>query len=495
MGPAMMQDFRRQAERFGAEFITDDVTRVDFSERPFRVWVGRRRVPSRLGDRRDGRERPPARARVRAAPPGPRRLLLRDLRRAPSSATRSSSSCGGGDSAMEEALFISRFASKVVLVHRREEFRASPIMVDRARVEREDRVRAEQGRRRGARRRQRSTGVRLATPSPARRASSTPTASSSRSATIRTPRSSSTSSTTSPSTGYLVTRGQGRPRRTSPACSRPATSRTTSTARRSPRPGSGCAAALDAERWLSEQRHAPAAAAASCERDDRRRPTAGASLERRGARSGSTSSTRRGRTSCRRIADAARPRRDRDARCAPAGDGRGARPLLEAHGDYVFGVLAHPRAHPSEDLVEYHELDIVATPTVVVTVRKTPEHGGDLAAGGRHVGRSIGRDRRDRVFQADRRRRRRRLPRPARRALRARSTTSRAPSSVLSGADVRRRLAELRHELLIARRTSSATRGVARRVLDGRVDIGRSERLPAETSSRSSSTRTTRSSA
>src|SRR3954462_12946403 len=40
MGPAMMQDFRRQAERFGAEFITDDVTKVDFREHPFRVWVG-----------------------------------------------------------------------------------------------------------------------------------------------------------------------------------------------------------------------------------------------------------------------------------------------------------------------------------------------------------------------------------------------------------------------------------------------------------------------
>ena len=40
LGPAMMQDFRRQAERFGAEFLTDDVTRVDFSERPFRVYVG-----------------------------------------------------------------------------------------------------------------------------------------------------------------------------------------------------------------------------------------------------------------------------------------------------------------------------------------------------------------------------------------------------------------------------------------------------------------------
>jgi len=40
MGPAMMQDFRRQAERFGAEFLTDDVTKVDFSEHPFRVWIG-----------------------------------------------------------------------------------------------------------------------------------------------------------------------------------------------------------------------------------------------------------------------------------------------------------------------------------------------------------------------------------------------------------------------------------------------------------------------
>src|SRR3954466_13877483 len=40
MGPEMMQEFRRQAERFGTEFVTDDVTRVDFSESPFRVWVG-----------------------------------------------------------------------------------------------------------------------------------------------------------------------------------------------------------------------------------------------------------------------------------------------------------------------------------------------------------------------------------------------------------------------------------------------------------------------
>src|SRR6187551_2754658 len=46
MGPAMMQDFRRQAERFGAEFLTDDVTKVDFSEHPFRVWIGEQEFTS-----------------------------------------------------------------------------------------------------------------------------------------------------------------------------------------------------------------------------------------------------------------------------------------------------------------------------------------------------------------------------------------------------------------------------------------------------------------
>ena len=132
LGPSMMSDFRRQAERFGAEFVTDDVTRVDFSERPFRVYVGRRGAPRRVGHRRDGRERAAARAAFRADTPGSRSLVLRDVRRRvlPRQDRRV---VGGGDSAMEEATFLTRFAKKVVIIHRRDEFRASPIMVDRAR--------------------------------------------------------------------------------------------------------------------------------------------------------------------------------------------------------------------------------------------------------------------------------------------------------------------------------------------------------------------------
>ena len=79
MGPEMMQDFRRQAERFGAEFVTDDVTEVDFSERPVPDHRAQGRLPREGRHRRDRRERALARARVGAAAPGPRRLGVRDL--------------------------------------------------------------------------------------------------------------------------------------------------------------------------------------------------------------------------------------------------------------------------------------------------------------------------------------------------------------------------------------------------------------------------------
>jgi len=132
MGPQMMQDFRRQAGRFGAEFLTDDVTRVDFSEEPLRVWVGE--------------DEHRAEAVIVATGATARKLDLPSELRLQGRGVTYCAVCdaafyrekqvvvvGGGDSAMEEALFLTKFASKVTVVHRRDAFRASPIMVDRAR--------------------------------------------------------------------------------------------------------------------------------------------------------------------------------------------------------------------------------------------------------------------------------------------------------------------------------------------------------------------------
>jgi thioredoxin reductase (NADPH) len=132
LGPTMMADFRRQAERFGADFLTDDVTRVDFSERPLRVYVG--------GDEYR------ADSVIVATGATARQLGLPSERTLQGRGVSYCATCdgaffrdkvvavvGGGDSAMEEATFLARFASKVVVIHRRDEFRASPIMVDRAR--------------------------------------------------------------------------------------------------------------------------------------------------------------------------------------------------------------------------------------------------------------------------------------------------------------------------------------------------------------------------
>jgi len=132
LGPEMMQDFRKQAERFGTEFITDDVTRVDFSERPFGVWVGDTEYRTE--------------SVIVATGANARQLGIESEKTLQGRGVSYCAVCdaaffkdrevvvvGGGDSAMEEATFLAKFAPKVTIVHRRESFRASPIMVDRAR--------------------------------------------------------------------------------------------------------------------------------------------------------------------------------------------------------------------------------------------------------------------------------------------------------------------------------------------------------------------------
>ncbi len=131
LGPEMMAEFRRQAERFGAEFVTDDVTRVDVSERPFSVFVGE--------------EVHRTETVIVATGATARQLGLESELKLQGRGVSYCAVCdaafwreaevvvvGGGDSAMEEAIFLAKFADKVTIIHRRDEFRASPIMFDRA---------------------------------------------------------------------------------------------------------------------------------------------------------------------------------------------------------------------------------------------------------------------------------------------------------------------------------------------------------------------------
>jgi len=131
MGPELMNKFREQAERFGAEFITEKVTKVDFSGRPFRVWV------------RDTMYE----AESVIVSTGAQALML-GLDAESRLIGHGLSTCatcdgfffrgqqiavvGGGDSSMEEAIFLTRFAEKVLVVHRRDTLRASKIMQERA---------------------------------------------------------------------------------------------------------------------------------------------------------------------------------------------------------------------------------------------------------------------------------------------------------------------------------------------------------------------------
>jgi thioredoxin reductase (NADPH) len=135
MGPELMVAFRAQAARFGAEYLTDKVTRVDFSSRPFGVWVGDPAAPE-----------PSFRARAVIVSTGARSLML-NIPAEDRLLGHGLSTCatcdgfffrgqdiavvGGGDSAVEEALFLTKFADKVTVIHRRDELRASKIMQER----------------------------------------------------------------------------------------------------------------------------------------------------------------------------------------------------------------------------------------------------------------------------------------------------------------------------------------------------------------------------
>ena len=164
------------------------------------------------------------------------------------------------------------------------------------------------------------------------------------------------------------------------------------------------------------------------------------------------------------------------------GDGRSVRPLLEGHGNYVLAVLSHPHTRQGEGRVEYLELDVVATPTAIVTVRKTGPRGAVAPVDG--VAALIDADASPgAVFQGV-------VDGAADAFLEVLDGLYEAIDDLeddieqLSGADIRRRIAMLRNELLHARRASSATRGIARRVVDGRVDVGRSELFPQEVEAR-----------
>jgi thioredoxin reductase (NADPH) len=137
MGPDLMQLFRGQAERFGARLLTDQATRVELASEPGgiqRVWVGDTEYRARTVLLAMGAEH------RKLGVPGEDQLAGRGVsycatcdaaffRDAPAIVV------GGGDSAMEEAIFLSKFASKVNVVHRRDDFRASKIMLERAKAQ------------------------------------------------------------------------------------------------------------------------------------------------------------------------------------------------------------------------------------------------------------------------------------------------------------------------------------------------------------------------
>ncbi|KHD89000.1 MAG: thioredoxin reductase [Bdellovibrio sp. ArHS] len=129
-GPDLISVMRKQAERFGTRFITRNVTKVDFSQRPFKVWIGDKLYL--------------AKSIIISTGASAKYLGLPSEKQYANRGVSACATCdgaffrnqeigviGGGDTAMEEATFLTRFASKVYVIHRRDHFRASKIMAER----------------------------------------------------------------------------------------------------------------------------------------------------------------------------------------------------------------------------------------------------------------------------------------------------------------------------------------------------------------------------
>ena len=131
MGPELMFETKKQAERFGTRFISKNITKVDLNSSPFKLWVGNDLYESKTV--------------IISTGASAKYLGLESERRFLGHGVSACATCdgaffknqqvvvvGGGDTAMEEAIFLTRFALKVTIIHRRKEFRASKIMADKA---------------------------------------------------------------------------------------------------------------------------------------------------------------------------------------------------------------------------------------------------------------------------------------------------------------------------------------------------------------------------